>query len=58
MHIQTDENSVTLTPFGSVAQAVGDETHPSGKNRRGVDPAVTAAFVLLLIGVLLIAFMS
>jgi len=58
MHIQTDENSVTLTPFGSVAQRVGDETHPSMENMRGVDPAdiIPAAFALLLICVLLIAF--
>jgi hypothetical protein len=58
MHIQNNKNSVTLTPFGSVAQGVGDETHPSRKNMRGVDPAdiIPAAFALLLICVLLIAF--
>ena len=52
MHIQTDENSVTL------AQGVGDETHPSMENMRGVDPAdiIPAAFVLLVICVILIAF--
>ncbi|HXX51168.1 MAG TPA: hypothetical protein VEI98_07780 [Xanthobacteraceae bacterium] len=58
MHIQTNENSVTPTPFGSVAQGVGDETHPSRKNVRGVDPVdvIPVAFALLLMCVLPIAF--
>ena len=58
MHIQTNENSVMPTPFGFVAQGVGDETHPSRKNMRGVDPAdvIPASFALLLMCVLLIAF--
>ena len=58
MHIQTDENSVTLTPFGSVAQGVGDDAHPSRQNMRSFDPAdiIPAAFVLLVICVILIAF--
>jgi hypothetical protein len=59
MYIQTDEKSVTLTPFGSVAQGVGDERHPSSmENMRSVDPAyiILAAFALLLPCVFLIAF--
>jgi hypothetical protein len=58
MHIQTDENSVTLTPFGSVVQRGGGAAHRLRENMRVFEPAdiILFAFVILLICVLLIAF--
>jgi len=59
MHIQTDENSVTLTPFGPVAQNAGSAAHRSEENiRHIVEPAdfLMAVFVIVLTCVLLIAF--
>jgi len=58
MHIQTDENSGTLAPLGSVAQGAGVTAHRSRENVRAVEPAdiILVAFVVFLIGALLMAF--
>lgn len=56
MHIQTDEKSVTLTPFGSLAQNVGNAAHRSEENQRRIfDPAdiILFAFVIIVMSVLI-----
>jgi len=50
-----DENSVTLTPFGSVVQRGGGAAHHLRENMRVFEPAdiILFAFVILLICVLI-----
>jgi hypothetical protein len=58
MHIQADENSVTLPSLGSVDHGTGSTAYRPGDNMRTAEPAdiILVAFVVFLICVLLMIF--